>query len=267
MGGPAEHAGEGPLASIVVPTFREAGNLRELIERVFAAVNAAGLATEIIIVDDNSQDGTEQIVAELAERHPVRLVIRTEARGLSSAVVEGFDRARGRYLLCMDADLSHPPEKVPDLLRRIASGECDFVLGSRYVGGGGVSADWPLLRRLNSRLATLLALPLAPVGDPMSGFFCLSSDTYRSARGRIRPLGYKIGLELMVRCQCRRIVEEPIRFDERHAGKSKLTFRQQAEYVLQVVQLYFCRYPTASRLALLALIGIVVVIVWALMLR
>lgn len=247
-----------PLVSVVVPTFREAENLSPLVDRVFAATRAAGVDAEMIVVDDNSNDGTEALVAAKGEQYPVRVIVRTKERGLSSAVVRGFDEARGRFLLCMDADLSHPPAKVPDLVRRLADDECDFVLGSRYVGGGGFASDWPWYRRLNSWAATAVALPLAPVKDPMSGFFALPREAYAAARDRVRPLGYKIGLELMVKCRCRRIVEEPIYFEDRHAGESKLTFRQQAEYFVHVVKLYLFRFPLPAAIAGIAVIALLV---------
>lgn len=254
-------AGAAPTVTVVVPTYREAENLAPLVERVFAATHAAGVSAEMIIVDDNSRDGTDWAVEKLAAAHPVRLITRTDERGLSSAVMRGFDEAAGRFLLCMDADLSHPPEKVPDLVRRLAADECDFVLGSRYVAGGGTVSEWPWYRRLNSWAATVLALPLAPVKDPMSGFFALPRSSYEAARGRVRPLGYKIGLELMVKCGCRRVVEEPIRFEDRHAGKSKLTARQQLEYLLHVLRLYAYRFPAAMIVGVLVLVGLLALLI------
>jgi len=250
-----------PTLSVVVPTYREAGNLAQLIDRLFAATRAAGVHAELLIVDDDSQDGSEQIVAGMAARYPVRILVRAGRRGLSSAVVDGFDRARGRFLLCMDADLSHPPEKVPVLVERLASGQHDFAIGSRYVGGGRISADWPVWRRINSWLATAPARLLVPVRDPLSGFFCLSRDTYQRARGRIRPIGYKIGLELMVKCRCRRIAEEPIVFEERQAGRSKLAGRQRLEYAWHLLRLYLSRFPGYCLIAAV-LAGAVLMLVW-----
>ncbi|MBK8271308.1 MAG: glycosyltransferase [Planctomycetes bacterium] len=122
--------------SIIVPTFREAKNIPILVEQVFAALAGAGRRGEMIIVDDNSRDGSVEAVAALAGRYDVRIVVRENERGLSSAVVRGFDEARHDLMLCMDADLSHPPESVPAVIRPIESGEADFCIGSRYVAGG-----------------------------------------------------------------------------------------------------------------------------------
>lgn len=242
--------------SIIVPTYREAANLRPLCERVFAAVRAAEITAEMIVVDDNSADGSEQVVRELAGEYDIRIHVRTAERGLSSAVVAGFGLARHDTLLVMDADLSHPPESIPEIAAPVMNGSADFAIGSRYVGGGRIQQDWPWLRRLNSWGATLLARPLAPVRDPMSGFFCLSRRTWQRAE-RLNPIGYKIALELMVKCRCRRFVEVPIVFADRVRGESKLTARQQMLYLRQLAGLYWFRYPAAMVLAgLLAAGGI-----------
>ncbi|MCP4593635.1 MAG: polyprenol monophosphomannose synthase [bacterium] len=227
--------------SVVVPTYREADNLRPLCERVFAATRASAIEAEMIIVDDDSDDGSEAIVAELANDFDVRIVVRRGERGLSSAVVRGFEEARHEVLLVMDADLSHPPEKVPELARKVFDGEAEFVVGSRYVGGGEMR-DWPFLRRLNSWVATVPARLLTPVRDPMAGFFCLRRETWRRAE-RLNPIGYKIALELMVKCRCRRYAEVPIVFTDRLHGTSKLTFWQQLLYLRQLCGLYVFRFP------------------------
>ena len=128
--------------SIIVPTFREAQNIPVLAERLFATMKQADIAAELIIVDDDSHDGTDATVAKLVETHPIRLITRTEERGLSSAVVRGFAEAKHNILLCMDADLSHPPESVPDVIRPILEGRAEFCIGSRYTQGGTATKDW-----------------------------------------------------------------------------------------------------------------------------
>jgi dolichol-phosphate mannosyltransferase len=226
----------GPAVSVVVPAYREAANLRPLTERVFAATRQAGLDAELIVVDDDSQDGSVEVVQGLAERFGVRIVVRTDERGLASAVLRGFAEARGQVLVVMDADLQHPPEKIPELVDCITSRRADFTIGSRYAGGG-VEEGWSWFRRLNSRVATLLARPLTPVRDPMSGFFALHRDTWQRAAG-LDPIGYKIGLELLVKARCRRCVEVPIAFANRAGGQSKLTFSEQLRYLRHLLRLY-----------------------------
>jgi len=237
-----------------VPTYREAENLRPLVTRLAAAM-AEAAPYEVIIVDDDSRDGTaEQVAALAAEGHPVRLVTRVGERGLSSAVIRGFQEAAGRTLVCMDADLSHPPEAVPALLEALADGEADFVIGSRYVPGASTDEAWGAFRWLNSKVATLLALPLVRVRDPMAGFFCLRRETFeRSAP--LNPIGYKIALELMVKCRYRRIREVPIHFANRRFGSSKLTLREQVNYLRHLKRLADFKFGAFSRLVQFCFVG------------
>ena len=232
-----------PAVSVVVPTYREAGNLPALTRRLFAATRAADLKAELIFADDDSQDGSVELVEALAADYPVRIIVRSGPRGLAPAVLEGFEQATGDVLVVMDADLQHPPEKVPELVECITSGRADFAIGSRFAGGS-VDQNWSLFRRLNSKVATLLARPLTPVRDPMSGFFALGRDTWRHA-ARLDPVGYKIGLELLVKARCRRVVEVPIAFATRQAGQSKLRLAEQLRYLGHLLRLY--RFKLLSR--------------------
>src|SRR5205807_1062788 len=143
--------------SIIVPTINEAGNLPRLVRRIRQAMS--GVPYEVIVVDDDSDDGTPIVCQQLARRHPLRLVLRHGVGdGLGGAVLHGMALARGELLVVMDADLQHPPEAIPYLLSPLKNGEANFVLGSRYVAGGTTAAaDWTLQRRLNSWAATLLA--------------------------------------------------------------------------------------------------------------
>ncbi len=229
-------------ASIIVPTYREAPNIEPLVTRIFAATTQAGITVELIIVDDDSQDDTEQIVARLAEQYPVRLVVRRGERGLSGAVLTGFREAKFDRFVVLDADLQHPPEMVPQLLARLGQGDCDFVLGTRYGRTGAIAADWPIRRRLGSALATLLARPLAHLSDPMSGFFALHRTTWERA-APLDPIGYKIGLELFVKGRCRRPAEVPITFALRTAGASKASFAEGRRYLRHLARLYRFRFP------------------------
>jgi len=248
--------------SIVVPTYREVDNIPVLTERLFAALKRAGMVAELIIVDDDSRDGTQETARKLAETYPIRLVTRTQERGLSSAVVRGFQEAKHDILLCMDADLSHPPESVPDVVQPILENAAEFCIGSRYTKGGTAKEDWGLLRRINSWGATLLARPLTTAKDPMAGFFCLRRSTLERAEAAgLNPIGYKIALEIMVKARCRRPAEVPIEFSDRLHGHSKLTLRQQLLYLRHLAGLYRFRWPIGAPLLL---IGIVVGVAWAL---
>ncbi|KAJ1460897.1 nucleotide-diphospho-sugar transferase [Pelagophyceae sp. CCMP2097] len=251
-------AKEGGL-SVVVPTYNETLNIRPLTERLFRATRAAQLEAELIFADDESEGSRETAatVATLkAEGYAVRLLARkrAEGRGLSSAVLLGFAAATHDVVLCMDADLQHEPEAVPHVAAPVLAGDAEMTVGSRNVGGGGVGFEWSRSRRVLSAGATLLARPLGGSSDPMSGFFCLRKAVLQ--RAVINPIGFKVGLEIMVRCRCHPVVDVPITFCERTHGESKLSAKQNVEYVQQLAQLYAHKFaaPVAMFAALLAVL-------------
>lgn len=206
--------------SVVVPTLNEAENVSPLVEQI---MRAAPAGAEIIVVDDGSTDGTRDRVRTLAESHPLRLVERNEPTlGLSGAVIAGARIAHGEVLVVMDADLSHPPEEIPNLLRPLSEGRADMVIGSRYVPGG-TTPGWPFYRKAMSRVAAGVAYPLTGVHDSMCGFFAIR-------RGLLLELapaatGFKIAFETIVRGGRRlRVLEVPIAFRDRARGTSKMRF-------------------------------------------
>lgn len=231
-----------PQVSIVVPTFREAENLPVLVRRIGQAMSQAELSYEIIVVDDASPDPTSAVCGELSRQFPLRLIVRQNERGLSSAVIRGGELATGKWLVVMDADLSHPPERIPDMVAQLASGATEFVLGSRYTKGGSTATDWGLFRRWNSRIATWLARPLTRLSDPMAGFFAMPRSLFAEARQRLNPVGYKIALELLVKAAPQQPTEIPIHFEDRQFGTSKMDWRQQALYLRHLARLYAYRY-------------------------
>ena len=238
--GPGQRGNGPPCVSIVVPTFREAANIPRLVRRIQDALAHEAFPWELIFVDDDSQDGSEAIVAELARQAPVRMEVRRDPpRDLSLSVVHGMRRASCDRLVVMDADLSHPPERIAALLAALGSG-CDFAVGSRYTTGGDIDAGWSGWRRLNSRIAMLLAMPLVRCSDPMSGFFATDRRALPDLQ-ELRPIGYKIGLELMVRGRLR-VREVPIGFVDRDRGASKMNWRQQLNYLHHLHRLYRYRY-------------------------
>jgi dolichol-phosphate mannosyltransferase len=243
------------VVSVVVPTYREVENLRPLVARISNVMLQAELPYEIIFVDDDSRDGAEQVVLELNRLgHPVRIITRVGERGLSSAVMRGFSESNGQMLVCMDADLSHPPEVIPKMLESLREPGVDFVIGSRYVTGGSTDEEWGLLRLVNSRFATILARPFTSVKDPMAGFFALPRNLFNNS-APLNPIGYKIGLELIVKCRCSVIREIPIHFAERQFGKSKLSLTEQLNYLRHLKRLLEFKYGSFSRLALISLWG------------
>jgi dolichol-phosphate mannosyltransferase len=228
--------------TVIVPTYREVENLRPLLIRLSAAMSTMKRSYEVIVVDDNSRDGTDQAIGELnAAGYPVRLITRVDERDLSSAVIRGFSEARGDVLICMDADLSHPPEAIPKLVECLADPCIDFALGSRYVPGGSTDRSWGTLHWLNSKIATLLARPFTSVKDPMSGFFAIPRTVYHKAAS-LDPVGYKIALELIVKCDCAAIREVPIHFGQRRFGKSKSSLAERLKYLRHLSRLLHFKF-------------------------
>lgn len=232
--------------SVVVPTYNETENIRPLCERLFVSLKGAGITGELLFMDDESpgSDETVKIVEELKkEGHPVRIHARkkSEGRGLSSAVLLGFKMAVYSTMLCMDADLQHEPESVPEVAGPILDGSAEFTVGSRNVAGGGVGFEWNLFRRILSWGATLLAWPVAASTDPMSGFFCVSKEVLARAK-HINPIGFKIGLEIMARCRCNPVKDVAITFRDRAAGESKMSNKQMTQYLEQLGPLYWDKF-------------------------
>lgn len=229
---------------MVVPTYNERERLSELVEAVFASAEAHGLALELVIVDDNSPDGTGALADELARRFRLRVVHRAGKLGLGTAVVEGFQAATAAVVGVMDADFSHPPALVPVLFKAFRDTGADVVVASRYVPGGS-TPDWPVKRRLLSRAACLLARGLSPIRDAASGFFVIRGEIGRATT--IKAGGFKICLELIVRSGARRLVELPYQFDDRELGESKMSLREAAGYLVQLRDLYVERLGGARR--------------------
>ncbi|KAI1798219.1 nucleotide-diphospho-sugar transferase [Ganoderma leucocontextum] len=251
--------------SVIVPAYKENGNLRPLVTRIFGALSQAGSPVsphevEVIIVDDNSRDGSVETVDDLRrEGYNARIIVRTTERGLSSAVVRGFREAQGDNMLCMDADLQHPPEYVPAMLASMSPTK-EFALGTRYAKGVEIDEGWPLYRRIISSGARMLALPLTSASDPMSGFFGIRKETFLKARN-LNSDGFKIALDLLVKCNIsgRAIAEVPFSFGVRSEGESKLTGKVMIRYLEQLGELYWFRF---SALLVILAIFVFVLFVW-----
>ncbi|KAJ7025924.1 nucleotide-diphospho-sugar transferase [Mycena alexandri] len=246
------------MNSIIVPTFHERPNIRPLVTAVFGALPAdLRSQTELIIVDDDSQDGTADVVEELWEEDGsydkgyvnVVLVVRTkvEGTGLSSAVLRGFEEARGESLVVMDADLQHPPSTLPTFFAALANPATPFVIGTRYAPGTKINANWPLYRRLISWGARSLARPLTSASDPMSGFFGMRRELFLASQP-LTATGFKIGLELLLKAPIREFSEEHggngglkefgYSFGVRSEGSSKLGAKVMFRYLLHLAALY-----------------------------
>ena len=241
--------------SIVVPTYREAENVPVLAEKIDDVLRKAGYKYEIIIVDDNSQDGIEEAVAKIAGKYSINLKVRKDERGLSSAVIAGFDLASAEVILVMDADLSHPVDVIPVMLDKIFNEDKAFVIGSRNVPGGSAE-NFNLYRMLNAWISRTLARPFAKVTDPMSGFFAFKASLLTpEVRHKLNPIGWKICLEMLVKASPAALAEIPIKFGDRLYGKSKLSFKEQINYFLHLWSLFQYKYKTLSEFVKFSMVG------------
>jgi dolichol-phosphate mannosyltransferase len=228
--------------SIVVPTYNESQNIVRMLDSIAETLSPYAGA-EIIVVDDNSPDGT----AELARSHAKKIspkrklhveIIRREGKyGLSSAIVEGVQSATGDFLLVMDGDFSHPPQVIPSIIQALQDSNCDIVVASRYVKGGSI-IGWPFKRRLMSKGATKIAqygLGIE-VKDPVSGFFAFRRDIINGIK--FDAIGYKMLLEILVKAKGARVKEVPYTFTNRRIGTSKLEAGVMFDYLRSVMRLY-----------------------------
>jgi dolichol-phosphate mannosyltransferase len=210
------------LLSILVPTYNEKENIKPLYEAIKKAIDDF----ELIFIDDNSPDGTAEVIKEIqAEDDRIKLLERKGKLGLGSAIVDGLNIAQGEYIAMMDADLSHPPSQLPTMLKALH--DVDIVIGSRYIEGGRIEG-WSLLRHLISRIAIFwchLFLGVR-VKDPISGFALWRRGVVEKVKDELSPKGFKILLEILIKCHGAKIKEVPITFTPRLYGRSKLGFQE-----------------------------------------
>jgi dolichol-phosphate mannosyltransferase len=242
-----ENTNHSPLRlSLVLPTYNESQNIEPIIKRLTLLLDSTVPEDyELIVVDDDSPDYTWKIALEMMSDYPqLRVMRRCDEKGLSTAVVRGWQVAQGEVLGVIDADLQHPPETVLQLLGEIEKG-ADLAVASRNVEDGGVS-DWSITRRILSRGAQLLGLIILPgvigrVSDPMSGFFMVRRECI--AKKPLNPKGYKILIEVLGRGNIRWIGEVGYVFQERQEGESKVTWKQYLEYLEHLIRLRLALWP------------------------
>lgn len=227
--------------SVVLPTYNERETILDAIQHARTSLRDAGYTPGVLVVDDDSPDGTHAHVREHYKHEQLVSVIhRTDRSGLASAVARGFRAAQGDIYAVMDADLQHPPDRLPDLVAPIEAG-ADLAVGSRFTTDGGIKDDWPVERRLISRGATWVAnweLPAARrLSDPMSGFFAVDSTVVDPYETHLRAPGFKILLEVLARCPVKDVVEIGYQFRKRQAGESGLTSREYIRFVRHLARL------------------------------
>jgi dolichol-phosphate mannosyltransferase len=226
-----------PKFSIVIPTYNEAASIERLVMTLAELFRSFDLDGEIIVVDDNSPDGTGRVVDQLSEAFPVRCLHRPKKLGLSSGVIDGwrFARSDSEIVGVMDGDFSHDANIIPLMIAAISEDKCDLAIGSRYVSGGGIN-NWPLRRRITSLVAIALAKPLTAIRDITSGFFFIRREALDGVL--LDPIGFKIGLEVFAKARYRAAREIPYLFNDRTAGTSKLNQKEIINYLLQLGRIY-----------------------------
>jgi len=226
--------------SIVIPTYNEAGGIERLLRALDEVFKANNLDGELIVVDDNSPDGTGAIVDRLSTELPVRCLHRPGKLGLSSGVIDGWKYARPQSVAlgAMDADFSHDINILPKMVAAVASGQYGLAIGSRYVKGGGIT-NWPARRIITSKVACWLARPLTNVKDITSGYFLVKREALDGVH--LDPIGFKIGLEVVAKARYGRAIEIPYVFTDRIVGQSKLNQKEIFNYLKQLRKLYTAR--------------------------
>ncbi len=229
--------------ALVIPTLCEAENIGGLLQNVQSVLNPLGIRYEILVVDDDSNDGTGDVVAAIANHDPrVRLLVRKGQRGLSGAILHGWQNTDATIVGVMDADLQHPPELLAKLVAAIQRGN-DLVIGSRYTAGGDLG-NWNPVRRLLSTAAVWVTWPIQKQGcrakDPMTGFFMVRRECIEGIG--FQPKGFKLLLEILVRGRLHAVEEIPMAFGLRSRGASKANFKVGWDYARLLVRLYAARF-------------------------
>ena len=228
--------------SVIIPTYNESQNIIKMLDIVSSNIPPRSNA-EIVVVDDDSPDGTGKIAEEYARRSgrvdgcEIRVINRGEKKGLSSAILAGIRASSGDAVVVMDSDFSHPPETITKMLEELKKSDCDIVVASRYVEGGSITG-WPFKRKLISKGATKIAQRSLgiKIKDPMSGFFAFRRHVIRNIS--FDAIGYKILLEILVKARGAKVREIPYNFTDRRSGNSKLDSSVVLDYVKSVWRLY-----------------------------
>jgi dolichol-phosphate mannosyltransferase len=247
------------MISVAIPTYKEAAVIEETLRRTAAVLQATGEAFELSVVDDASGDGTAELAESLARELPVRVLRRPGRLGLATAVVAGWQIARGDVLGIMDADLQHPPEVLRELAAALRAENADLAVASRYVAGGGTSG-WSWIRRLISWAGVRLGWAVLPwtlgdVKDFGSGMFLVRAAVIKGVE--LKPLGIKTLLEILAKGKYQKLVEVPYVFRGRARGESKLGARQHVEYLQHLARVGRAsgELATWGRYALVGLLG------------
>jgi len=244
-----EVSGNGTQVSIIIPTYNESQNILKILKSI-GDILPPKILTEAIVVDDNSPDGTGKIVENYLKNfkkitgYTIDVIHRTAKKGLSSAILNGIQQAKGDTIVVMDSDFSHPPQIIPRMVDALKKYRCDIVVASRYVKGGKIS-NWPLKRKFLSKIATSIAKKGLGVqaADPMSGFFAFKRPIIKDLK--FDAIGFKMLLEILVKTRGANVREIPYTFTDRKLGSSKVSLSTAYDYAKSVLKLY--RYGKSTR--------------------
>lgn len=233
---------KGTQISIIIPTYNESQNITKILKSI-GDILPKNILAEAIVVDDNSPDGTGKIVENYLKDfkkvtgYTIDIIHRTAKKGLSSAILNGIQQAKGETIVVMDSDFSHPPQIIPRMLDALKKYHCDIVVASRYIKGGKISG-WSLKRKLMSKLATVIAKKGLGVStfDPMSGFFAFKKPIIKGLK--FDAIGFKMLLEILVKTRGASVREIPYTFTDRRFGSSKVSLSTTIDYVKSVWRLY-----------------------------
>lgn len=222
------------MVSIVIPTYNERDALEDTLKSIHDVLKNNDIEHQLIVVDDDSPDKTWEFCESLKDRYPLKVIRRVGEKGLSSAVIKGWEEADGEILGVMDADGSHDERALPDMVQALKNDECQLAVGSRYVPGGGAKG-WPWFRILASKFAILLARWVTNLKDATSGFCLFQKDVVKDVA--LDPVGWKIVLEVAVKGNYEKRREFPIIFHDRTQGKSKLGSGTMVSYIQHLTKL------------------------------
>ncbi len=241
--------------SIVIPTYNEKENIPILLKRINLILKKNKIDAEIIVVDDNSPDGTGDLLENLKKNYKNLKVIHREKKlGLCSGVLDGFSKSDGNVLAVMDADLSHPPEKIPEMFSLIKNNEADFVIGSRYTKGGNIEG-WGTFRKIQSKGAILLTRLFTPIKDTMTGFFMIKKDCLENKT--FNPKGLHILMELIIKANYKKVKEIPITFINRKKGKSKSGIKEIGDFISNLISYLPYRRSLINQFLKFSFVGLI----------
>ncbi|WP_421909557.1 polyprenol monophosphomannose synthase [Methanolacinia petrolearia] len=227
--------------TVIIPTYNEEGNIREIVSQVDSVCRSSNINEEILVVDDDSPDGTQIIVSEMQESMKnLHILVRYEDHGLSQSLHAGIYKAESCLVQCIDADLSHPPEKIPVFYNLLKNENYDMVIGSRYIPGGE-TFDWPLYRKIISSGAALIGRSFIPiVKDSGSGFFAINRRILEDVN--LKPRGFRMGFEILGKARWENVTEIPIVFRDRVAGVSKIKPSVFSDFLLQCMHIAYYNF-------------------------